>query len=328
MDTEKHQQLIPDELAGLRFDQALSKLFPDYSRSRLQQWVKKGLILVDGTSWRCRDKVSGGEMIDYAAIVSKKPTQDHGQTTNEFKAEKLKLNIIYQDEAIVVINKPAGLVVHPAAGNWSGTLLNGLLHDFPELHEIPRAGIVHRLDKLTSGLMVVARTLKSHYSLVNALQERSVGREYLAVIQGTLIAGATIDKPIGRHQTDRKRMAVIKSGKEAITHYRIEQRFRDYMLLRVKLETGRTHQIRVHMASIKHPLVGDPVYRGRLCLPAKAEAPLVTALKAFRRQALHAESLTLIHPDTKEEMTFTAPPPADFIDLIKVLEQYSPQNPD
>lgn len=320
MDIEKHQQLIPEELAGLRFDQALSKLFPDYSRSRLQQWVKKGLIQVDGVSWRCKDKVSGGELIDFCAITG----QDKDTTENEFSAEDLKLDIIYQDDAIIIINKPAGLVVHPAAGNWSGTLLNGLLYHFPELHEIPRAGIVHRLDKLTSGLMVVARTLKSHYSLVNALQERSVGREYLAVVQGTLIAGGTVDKPIGRHPTDRKRMAVKGSGKEAITHYRIEQRFRDFMLLRVKLETGRTHQIRVHMASINHPLVGDPVYRGRLCIPAKSEEPLVAALKVFRRQALHAQRLILLHPHSGEEMSFTAPIPADFKELLKVLEEYSP----
>ncbi len=320
MDTEKHQQLIPEELAGLRFDQALAQLFPDYSRSRLQQWVKKGLIHVDGVSLRCKDKVSGGEKIILEALCG----QEQDKATNEFSAEDLKLDIIYQDDAIIIINKPAGLVVHPAAGNWSGTLLNGLLHYFPELHEIPRAGIVHRLDKLTSGLMVVARTLKSHYSLVNALQERTVGREYLAVVQGTMVAGGTVDKPIGRHPVERKRMAVRDSGKEAITHYRIEQRFRDFVLLRVKLETGRTHQIRVHMASINHPLVGDPVYRGRLSIPAKAAEPLVVALKGFRRQALHAQRLTLLHPHSGEEMSFTSPQPADFVDLLKILEEYSP----
>lgn len=316
MDSDKHQQIIPEEMAGLRLDQTLARLFPDYSRSRLQQWVKAGRITVDGILKRSKDRVKGGETLVLDAEAEK--------TENQYSAEDIRLDIIYEDEALFILNKPAGLVVHPAPGNWSGTLLNGLLYRYPELNEIPRAGIVHRLDKLTSGLMVVARTLQSHYDLVKQLQERTIGRQYLALVQGTMVAGGTIDKPIARHPGDRKKMAIIPAGKEAITHYRIEQRFKDFVLLRVKLETGRTHQIRVHMASITHPIVGDPVYRGRLAVPAKSEAPLVEGLRGFRRQALHAQKLVLQHPVTAEELSFSAPPPEDFKTLIQLLEKYSP----
>ena len=309
------QSEIPDSLAGKRLDQALAELFPDYSRARLQAWVKSGDLRVDNQQWRCKDKVQGGETIAMTVSEVVKPMT--------FEAEPVRLDVLYEDEALIVLNKPAGLVVHPAAGNWSGTLLNGLLNRYPELAELPRAGIVHRLDKNTTGVMVVARTLKSHKLLVDALQSRSIGREYLALVQGTLVAGGSIDAPIGRHPVDRKRMAVTANGKEAVTHFIIEERFTDYCLLRVRLETGRTHQIRVHMAHHRHPIVGDPVYGGRLKLPRAADGALITALQAFRRQALHAETLTLQHPETGETCAWSAPVPEDFAALLEIMRQYN-----
>ena len=244
-------------------------------------------------------------------------------TPSTFEAEPVTLDILHEDDALIVLNKPAGLVVHPAAGNWSGTLLNGLLNRYPELAKLPRAGIVHRLDKNTTGVMVVARTLKSHKSLVDALQSRTIGREYLALVQGTLVAGGTIDAPIGRHPVDRKRMAVVANGKEAVTHFKIEERFADYSLLRVRLETGRTHQIRVHMAHLRHPIVGDPVYGGRLKLPKAADEVLITALYGFSRQALHAETLRLAHPETGKICAWSAPVPKDFAELLEIMRQYN-----
>lgn len=311
MPSEILNTVIPTEMRGSRLDSALAQLFPDYSRSRLKSWLLSGAIMIDEASWRPKDKVKGGEQ-----VVLEVPEITE---TNDFGAEVIDLDVVYEDQAIIVLNKPAGLVVHPAAGNWSGTLLNGLLHHFPDLEQLPRAGIVHRLDKQTSGLMVVARTLKSHKLLVEALQARSVGRQYLALVAGELIAGSTIDQPIGRHPVERKRMAVVPTGKEAITHYRIEERFIDYTLLRVRLETGRTHQIRVHMAQANHAIVGDPVYGGRLKLPRAANDELVAMLKTFKRQALHAETLTIIHPDTKEEMSWTADIPEDFRLLLQAI---------
>ncbi|HID81881.1 MAG TPA: RluA family pseudouridine synthase, partial [Thiotrichales bacterium] len=226
------QTEIPESLAGKRLDQALAEMFPDYSRARLQSWVKQGQIRVNQKQWRCKDKVRGGEVVALNVEESIEQT--------EFEPEPVALDVLHEDESIIILNKPKGLVVHPASGNWSGTLLNGLLHRYPELGDLPRAGIVHRLDKNTTGVMVVARNLKSHKSLVDALQARSMGREYLALVQGALVAGGTIDAPIGRHPKDRKRMAVVNNGKEAVTHYLIAERFKDYTLLRVKLETGRT----------------------------------------------------------------------------------------
>ncbi len=302
---------IPESLAGKRLDQALAELFPDYSRARLQSWVKQGQIRVDQKQWRCKDKVRGGEAVTLAVEEPAEPVA--------FESQPVTLNVLHEDAAIIVLNKPKGLVVHPAAGNWSGTLLNGLLHRYPELHDLPRAGIVHRLDKNTTGVMVVARTLKSHKALVEALQTRSMGREYLALVQGALVAGGCVEAPIGRHPKDRKRMAVTATGKEAITHYLIEERFWNYTLLRVRLETGRTHQIRVHMAHLHHPVVGDPVYGGRLRLPREASEELMAALRGFRRQALHAETLTLTHPETGELCSWSAPVPEDFADLLAVM---------
>ena len=304
------QTVVPPERAGLRLDQALAALFPEYSRSRISAWIRDGRVLVDGRVPRPRDRIAGGERVRVEAVV---------EDTVADRPQAIPLAIVFEDGAIIVLDKPPGLVVHPAAGNREGTLLNALLHHAPELAQVPRAGIVHRLDKETSGLLVVARTIEAHTRLVEALKAREVGREYLAVVQGVVTAGGTIDEPLGRHPVDRKRMAVSERGKPAITHYRVERRFRAHTLLRVRLETGRTHQIRVHMAHIRHPIVGDPVYGGRPRLPAGATPALGAALRGFRRQALHAARLTLEHPVTGETMSFAAPLPEDMRALIAAL---------
>lgn len=309
------QTEIPESLAGKRLDQALAEMFPDYSRARLQSWVKQGQIQVNQKQWRCKDKVRGGEAVALSVEASQKPI--------DFEPEPVDLDVLHEDESIIILNKQKGLVVHPASGNWSGTLLNGLLHRYPELGDLPRAGIVHRLDKNTTGVMVVARNLKSHKSLVDSLQARSMGREYLALVQGALVAGGTIDAPIGRHPKDRKRMAVVNNGKEAVTHYLVAERFKDYTLLHVKLETGRTHQIRVHMTHNRHQIVGDPVYGGRLKLPREAGEELVESLRGFRRQALHAETLTLIHPESGESCSWSAPVPDDFKNLLTAMRKFN-----
>ena len=308
-------EILPEDLAGKRLDQALAQLFPQYSRSRLTQWVRDGRVLVDGEVLKPRDKVLGGEEISLEPEV---------EADTQFQAEDIPLNIVYENEAILVINKPPGLVVHPAAGNWSGTLQNGLLFHDLELAKVPRAGIVHRLDKETSGLMVVARTLEAHTSLVTQLQERTVKREYLALVQGQVISGGMVEEPIGRHPVDRKRMAVVASGKPAITHYLVEERFEGYTLLRVSLETGRTHQIRVHMAHIRFPMVGDPVYGGRARTPAGLSEEVREAILKFPRQALHATRLGLVHPVTGEEMQWEAPPPEDMQELLSFMREHLP----
>jgi 23S rRNA pseudouridine1911/1915/1917 synthase len=308
-------EILPEDLAGKRLDQALAQLFPQYSRSRLTQWVRDGRVLVDGEVLKPKDKVLGGEEISLEPEV---------EADTQFQAEDIPLNIVYEDEAILVINKPPGLVVHPAAGNWSGTLQNGLLFHDPELAKVPRAGIVHRLDKETSGLMVVARTLEAHTSLVTQLQERTVKREYLALVQGQVISGGMVEEPIGRHPVDRKRMAVVASGKPAITHYLVEERFEGYTLLRVSLETGRTHQIRVHMAHIRFPMVGDPVYGGRARIPAGLSEEVREAILKFPRQALHATRLGLVHPVTGEEMQWEAPLPEDMQALLSSMRENLP----
>lgn len=301
---------IPEELAGRRLDQALAELFPDYSRSRLTQWVRAGQVRLDDRLPRPRDRVLGGE-----EVVIEAELEEEGRVV----AEDIPLDIRYEDTSILVIHKPAGLVVHPAAGNPAGTLQNALLHHDPGLAAIPRAGIVHRLDKDTSGLMVVARTLGAHKSLVEQLQARTMGREYEAVVQRVLPAGGTVDAPVGRHPVDRKRMAVTGGGKPAITHYRVLERFRGHTHVRVRLETGRTHQIRVHMAHIHCPLVGDPVYGGRARIPAGTTVSLREALQRFPRQALHAARLTLRHPETGKEMSWDAPLPEDMVRLLECL---------
>jgi 23S rRNA pseudouridine1911/1915/1917 synthase len=302
--------VIPDGCAGNRLDQVLSDQFPEFSRSRLQQWIKMGLVELDGCPCKAKQRVRGGEQITLWPTL---------RDEMEDEPQAIALDVVYEDAQLLVINKPAGLVMHPAAGNPDGTLLNGLLNHCQSLQQIPRAGIVHRLDKETSGLLVVAKTLQSQHALVAQLQARSVKREYLAVVQGEMIAGGSVDAPIGRHPVNRLRMCVHETGKQAITHYRIEQRYRAHTLLRVRLETGRTHQIRVHMHHIRHPLLGDPLYGGRLKLPAGVSDKLTAVLKGFRRQALHATRLELCHPVTAQPLSWKAPVPADMQQLIDCL---------
>ncbi len=301
-------------MAGKRLDQVLAELFPQYSRSRLQQWLREGLITVDSASLRARDKVAGGERVEVTAVVT-------GETP--WEGEPLPLDIVHEDEALLIINKPWGMVVHPAVGNRRGTLVNALLHYAPELAGVPRAGIVHRLDKDTSGLMVVARTLEAHTYLVDRIQRRLVGREYLALVYGELVSGGRIDEPVGRHPVHRQRMAVTPTGKQAATRYRVMERFKGFTLVRAMLESGRTHQIRVHMAHLHHPVVGDPVY-GRLRIPRGAASELAEGLRGFKRQALHAERLTLTHPVTGQAVQWEAPPPADMLGLLQRLRAAAP----
>lgn len=301
---------VPAAAAGRRLDQVLVELFPDYSRSRLQDWIKTGRVTVNGRTTRPRDKVWDGDQIALEAAEAAEPV---------WAGEAIPLEIVHEDAHILVVDKPAGLVVHPAAGNWDGTLVNALLHYAPELAELPRAGVVHRLDKDTSGLLVVARSLAAHKSLVAQLQARTVKREYDAIATGVMTAGGTVAAPIGRHPVDRKRMAVTEGGREAVSHYRVVERFRAHTLVKVQLETGRTHQIRVHMAHIHHPLLGDPVYGGRLRLPAACGERLREALRLFRRQALHAGALGLIHPASGEARQWRAPLPLDMQQLLEVL---------
>ena len=303
---------LDESHAGKRLDVVLAELFPAYSRSRLKQWILEGRVWLDDRACKPKDRVVGLEQLRFAPGE----WRDEGRC----EPEAMALDIVHEDDAVLVLNKPAGRVVHPAAGHHHGTLQNGLLHYLPALRGVPRAGIVHRLDKDTSGLMVVARTVEAHHDLVAQLQARSVRREYLALVQGELVAGGTIDAPIGRHPVDRKRQAVTETGREAITHYRIERRYQGYTLLRVSLETGRTHQIRVHLAHIHHPIVGDPVYGGRPRVPRGLDETLRARLQGFPRQALHARRLGLLHPRSGEAMQWEAPPPADMAELITALE--------
>jgi 23S rRNA pseudouridine1911/1915/1917 synthase len=308
--TEHLSSRVPDALAGMRLDQALAEMFASYSRARLQQWIRGGQVTVDARQWRAKDKVLGGEQIELTATLAEEVTS---------LPQAIPLPIVYEDEHLLVINKPAGLVVHPAAGNHDGTMLNALLHYAPELVHVPRAGIVHRIDKETSGLLVVARTLTAQADLVQQLQERSIEREYEAVAMGVMTSGGSVDAPIGRHAVDRKRMAVTRSGKPAVSHYRVAERFRIHTHIKVHLETGRTHQIRVHMAYIHHPLLGDPVYGGRLRIPPGSSESLMATLRTFKRQALHAARLGLQHPESGEPMEWHAPLPDDMTMLIQAL---------
>ena len=311
METRSHLFALSTDLAGLRLDQALAKALPQYSRARLQGWIEAGAVQVDGRSPKPRDMVRGGEQVNIEARIE----AEYGVA-----AENLPIDVVYKDAALFVINKPAGLVVHPGAGNARHTLQNALLALDSKLALVPRAGIVHRLDKDTSGLLVVARTPEVHTALVAALAGREVKREYAAICGGVMTGGGTVDQPIGRHRSQRTRMAVRADGREAVTHYRIGKRFRAHTLVNVQLETGRTHQIRVHLAHIGHPVVGDPVYGGRRRLPRGATAELIAALEAFKRQALHAARLELEHPVTGRTVHWEAPLPQDMSELIAVLE--------
>lgn len=312
MTTIRHAAEVPLSAAGRRFDQALAEMFPDYSRSRLSGWIKSGSVTLDGGQVQPRVLLRGGEQVQLDVELENEVTS---------APEAMALDIVHQDDDLLVLNKPAGLVVHPGAGNPVGTLMNGLLHHDPKLAELPRAGIVHRLDKDTSGLMVVARTLPTYTALVDLLSRHEVERQYEAVVLGTLVSGGTVDEPMGRHIGDRLRQAVRdeEDGKRAVTHYRLRERFRAHSVIQCQLETGRTHQIRVHLAHIGHALIGDPLYGGGLKLPKGASAELTATLRGFRRQALHAEKLAFIHPATGESMSFSVERPDDLRGLIEAL---------
>lgn len=310
--------LISDESSGLRLDQALAQLFSDYSRGQITKWIKAGYVQVNDKVLRPRDSVMGGERVVIDAEIE--------IVDDTWVAEAINLDIIHEDDDVIILNKSAGMVVHPGAGNHDGTLVNALLHHAPQLEGIPRAGIVHRIDKGTTGLLMIAKTLQAHNSLVNQLQERTVLREYQAISMGVMTAGGTIDEPVGRHPVDRKRQAVIGSGKHAVTHYRVEHRYRAHTHIRCKLETGRTHQIRVHMAHIRYPLLGDPVYGGRIRLPKGASETTIETLQSFRRQALHAGSLGFIHPASEQEVLWKVEMPEDMLNVLAVLAKDQKQN--
>ena len=304
------QAVVPDASTGHRLDVVAAELFPTYSRSRLSEWIKSGKLLLDGAQVRPRDTVFGGQLLSLEAEL---------ETQTTAQAEDIALDVLYEDDHVLVINKPAGLVVHPGAGNHSGTVVNALMFRYPEAGQLVRAGIVHRLDKDTSGVMVIARTIEAQTALVEQLSARDVHRQYLAVVSGSLVSGGTADFPIDRHPRDRLKMGVREDGKEAITHYRLRERFRAHTVLECRLETGRTHQIRVHMAHLKQPIIGDPLYGGALKLPRGATDELVAALRGFKRQALHAEVLEFSHPVTGEPVRCSAPVPADMQALIAAL---------
>lgn len=314
------QAIVPQALLGKRLDQAMAEMFPDYSRSRLKEWILADQVAVDGQVVnKPREKLLGEELIEVDATI---------EIQARHQAQTIDLNIVYEDEHILVINKPANLVVHPGAGNADGTVLNALLNHSPEIAIVPRAGIVHRLDKDTTGLMVIAKTIVAQTHLVEKLQAREISREYEAVVYGTMVAGGSVDEPIGRHPTKRTNMAVVQGGKPALTHYRVKDKFRAHTHVRLKLESGRTHQIRVHMSHLRFPLVGDQAYGGRPRLPKAASDEMIETIRGFRRQALHAIQLELSHPVTGEWMKWQAPLPDDFVNLLRVLKQDTALNMD
>lgn len=305
---------IPMEHHGKRLDVVLALLFPDYSRSQLSNWLKEGSIKLNEQLARPKDKVLGGERVEVNVQFTPQIEQS--------KPENIPLNIVYEDDELIVLNKPANLVVHPGAGNREHTLLNALLHHTPQLEQLPRAGIVHRLDKDTTGLLVIAKTLKTQTKLVRQMQEKDIQREYITLVQGHLISGGEIDTFYGRHPRNRLKMAVLKQGREALTLYSIRKQYYDFTLLDVQLMTGRTHQIRVHMSHINHPVVGDPLYGGRMRFPKDASEDFRTKLIDFKRQALHAARLSFSHPVSEEYLTFEAPLPQDFAELIGFLDEH------
>lgn len=313
MNTISFHTTLPESLSGLRLDQALAQLLPEYSRSRIQSWISNNQVWVDGKPQRSKNKIYAQQVVEVQADIP------IANTT--WEPQPIALDILYTDQHLIILNKPVGLVAHPAPGNPDHTLVNALLNYDPELAMLPRAGLVHRLDKDTSGIMVVARNLQTHSYLVTQIQNRAVKREYLTVVSGQVTAGSTINAPIGRHKTQRIKMAVTDSGKPAITHYRLIERFGAHTYLRVFLETGRTHQIRVHMAHVGYPILGDPLYGGRLKIPAGCSESLKSTILDFRRQALHAHRLTLTHPHTHETMQWEAPLPDDFKNLLHHLKE-------
>ena len=311
-DILKRDERIPEHLAGRRLDQTAAEMFPEFSRERLKGWIQQGELTLDGQKARPKDKVIGGERLALDTRLEEEV---------RWEPQAIPLSIVFEDDDVMVIDKPAGLVVHPAAGNPDGTLLNALLHHHAPLAAIPRAGIVHRLDKDTTGLMMVAKTLTAQTALVAQLQARTVSREYDAIVVGAMTAGGKVDAPIGRHPKDRQRQAVTASGKPAVTHYRVNERFRAHTHVRCRLETGRTHQIRVHLAHVRYPLVGDPVYGGRLKMPAGAGESLKTLLREFPRQALHAHKLRFDHPVSGAPVECKAPLPDDMFLLLDALRE-------
>ena len=311
---EFQTKTVPDDFAGQRLDRALARMFPEYSRSRLKSWILQGFVTIDGGQKRPKDLVAGGE------TVALQPAEELGVVS---APEPMALAIPYEDDELLIVNKPAGLVVHPGAGNLRGTLMNGLLHHAAGLAELPRAGIIHRLDKDTSGLLIVGKTLQAHTALTRMLAAREISRKYLAICHGVLTGGGTIDAPIGRHPVDRLRMSVLDKGKPAVTHYRVLERLAAHTYISVALESGRTHQIRVHFAYKRHALVGDRVYGGRMSVPPAASDTLVETMRNFRRQALHATQLRFAHPVSTDRVEVESPPPADFLNLLDVLREHA-----
>lgn len=307
------RHIFDEKVYGKRLDAALSQHFSEYSRSRIQEWIQNGFVKVNGEVITSnKHKMAGFEDIEINAEI---------EVAGEWKPEAIDLDVVYEDDSLLVINKPAGLVVHPGAGNQDGTMVNALLHHCPELANLPRAGIIHRIDKETTGLLVVAKTIAAHTSLVEQLQNRAFTREYDAVVNRVMVSGGTIDKPIGRHPTKRTSMAVVADGKRAITHYRVVEKFLDHTHLKLRLETGRTHQIRVHMAYLKFPLIGDPLYGGRYRVPTRITPELRKTVDSFKRQALHASLLGLQHPSTDEYIEWRAPMPHDMAKLLNDLRE-------
>lgn len=310
MDTTRLEGIIPPELDGKRLDQALAGMFPDFSRSRLKEWILAGQVEIDGRQEAPRARVRSGQQVVVNA---------QHEVREQARAEPIDLSVVHEDDDVLLIDKPAGLVVHPGAGNPQGTLMNGLLHHAPKLAALPRCGILHRLDKDTTGLLLVAKSQAAHTRLVRDLEARDITREYRGVCNGRLTAGGRIDAPVGRHPTQRTRMAVVERGRDSATNYRVLIRFDAHTFCAMRLETGRTHQIRVHFAHERHPLVGDPVYGGRLKIPAGASERLADALRGFRRQALHACRIGFRHPVSGESLEFRSPLPDDMVALLDAL---------
>lgn len=308
---------VPREYHSQRIDSVLAHLLPEYSRSQISNWIKGGAITLNHKPCKPKDKALDGDLIEINVDLVQIDAN-----FNSCEPENIPLHIVYEDEDVLVLNKPAGLVVHPGAGNREHTLVNALLHHAPVLHHLPRAGIIHRLDKDTTGLLIVAKTLTAHTSLIRQMQARDIQRHYITLVHGHLISGGTIDTGFGRHPRNRLKMTVTGQGRQAITHYTINKQYKDYTLLDVSLMTGRTHQIRVHFAYINHPVVGDQLYCGRMRLPENADEELITLLQQFKRQALHACHISFNHPRTEEELTLKAPLPDDFRQLIKTLDAH------
>ncbi|MDR3503610.1 MAG: 23S rRNA pseudouridine(1911/1915/1917) synthase RluD [Legionella sp.] len=311
------QLTVPREHHNQRIDIVLAHLLPEYSRSQISNWIKSGAVILNQKPCKPKDKALDGDLIEINVDLNVIDT-----SFESCAPEEIPLTIVFEDDELLVLNKPAGMVVHPGAGNREHTLVNALLHHSPSQHHLPRAGIIHRLDKDTTGLLVVAKSLTAHTSLIRQMQAREIQRHYITLVQGHLISGATIETGFGRHPRNRLKMAVQEHGREAITHYSISKQYQDFTLLDVKLMTGRTHQIRVHLAHINHPVVGDPLYGGRMKVPAQASSELRTLIQEFNRQALHACSLSFFHPNTDEELTFTAPLPDDFQYLLNTLDAH------